>query len=684
MQQRLLMFLLVTLWSPTTGRLLPAPDPSLPLRQVRVLAGGHSNHADGPGPTALFYWPSDVAIGPDGTLYVADTENHCIRKITPSGHVTTLAGAAGVEGYADGPSRTARFRRPVSLAVDAAGAVYVADAWNYCLRRIAPDGQVSTLAGAPGQEGNADGAGSSARFGRLGGLALDGRGTLYVADTPNRRVCTVSPAGQVRTLARRPDKYYELGAAVFLESPEDVAVDLQGTVYVADRSMPCLLRISPEGQVRTLEGGVACAEAPGPARPPVWEHPTGILVDAGGTIYAADAGTGQVMRVTPDGQARTLAGVRSPDYVNPALPVMDGPAATARFRAPAGLALAPDGTLYVADAGNHRIRRIAPGGQVETVAGRGEATLVNGQGTAARFKMPMAIAVAADGTAYVADTDNHCIRKITPAGQVTILAGTGQPGFVNGAGHAARFRSPVAVAVDRGGVVYVTDAGNHCVRRIAPNERVTTLAGTERPGFANGPGPAARFRRPRGLAAAPDGTLYVADSGNGCVRRIRPDGQVTTLTSPRTRTDRPDGAIGIGDPFALALAASGTLYVGATDERGNVLYAVTPAGRARFVAGGALSKWPEDGEGGGASFGEIAGITVDGRGGVYVAESNMQQIRRVTPAGKVTTVARATGPDDYPPNQPPMELDEPSGIATGPGGTLYVTNWGSNRILVLK
>ncbi|MGI4734415.1 MAG: hypothetical protein ACRYG7_04470 [Janthinobacterium lividum] len=240
MQQRLLMFLLVTLWSPTTGRLLPAPDPSLPLRQVRVLAGGHSNHADGPGPTALFYWPSDVAIGPDGTLYVADTENHCIRKITPSGHVTTLAGAARVEGYADGPSRTARFRRPVSLAVDAAGAVYVADAWNYCLRRIAPDGQVSTLAGAPGQEGNADGAGSSARFGRLGGLALDGRGTLYVADTPNRRVCTVSPAGQVRTLARRPDKYYELGAAVFLESPEDVAVDLQGTVYVADRSMPCL------------------------------------------------------------------------------------------------------------------------------------------------------------------------------------------------------------------------------------------------------------------------------------------------------------------------------------------------------------------------------------------------------------------------------------------------------------
>lgn len=689
MRQLFLVLLWLVQWAPVAAQLTPSADAEL--RQVRVLAGGHGNHADGPGSEALFYWPSDVALGPDGTLYVADTENHCIRKITPLGQVTTLAGTAGVAGHADGPAGTARFWRPASVAVDAAGAVYVADSWNYCLRRIRPDGQVSTLAGAPGQEGNADGPGSSARFGRLGGLALDSHGTLYVADTQNRRVCTVSAAGQVRTLARRPDNvahrpdtFEELGDTVRLGSPVAVAVDSHGMVYVADQSKSPLLRISPTGQVRTLDGRQTFAKGADATWPPVLSRLTGIAVDGAGTVYATDAGTGQVLRVSPGGQPQVLAGVRGPDYTNPAPPVADGPAATARFRGPTGLALAPDGTLYVADGGNHRIRRIGPDGQVSTVAGRGEATLVNGRGTAARFKMPMAIAVAADGTAYVADSDNHCVRKITPAGQVTTLAGTGQPGFANGAGNVARFRYPMGVAVDRRGVVYVTDLSCHCVRRIAPDGRVSTLAGTARPGYANGPGPAARFRRPTGLAVAPDGTVYVADTENGRVRRIRSDGQVSTVAGLRFLTVQLDGSSSIDEPSVLALAADGTLYVGVVRETGHELYAVSPAGRSRFVAGGAPGKWPQDGQGEEASFGVINGLAVDGRGRVYVTESNMQQIRRVTPTGKVTTVARATGPDDFPPNQPPLELSGPAGIARGPGGTFYVTNWGSNCILVLK
>ena len=673
MWQLLIILIGWALACPVAAQPSAAPARGNYLRQVRVLAGGTGNHADGPGSAARFYWPSGVALGPDSTLYVADSENHCIRRISPTGQVSTLAGGAGA-GYADGLGRTARFWQPTDVAVDATGVVYVADAQNHCLRRISPDGQVTTLAGSPGEEAYADGPRETARFGQLGGLALDAAGTLYVTDNTHARVCAVSPSGQVRTLARsyistEPDTGYVI-------SPVDVAIGPGGTLYVADQQRG-VLRMSADKGLQPLP--VVKSD---PAAKPWLARLAGLVVDPTGVVYTTEEANGQIWRLGPDGYRQQWAGVPHDSYTIPPPPMQEGPRNVASFNSPKGLALAPDGTLYVADAGNHRIRRLGSDGQVRTWAGTGNATLLDGRGTAARFNAPLDIAATADGTVYVADTYNHCIRKITPDGRVTTLAGTGQPGLRNGPGRLARFRYPTGVAVDRRGVVYVADRDNHCIRRISPTGQVTTVAGTGVAGFANGPARTARFRWPSDVVVAPDGTLYVADRGNGRVRRIRPDGQVGTLVRGGAAGSR-ESSSGIGTPTALALAANGTLYVGAEEETGGVLYAVSPAGRVRYVAGGGGDRWLNDGKGSEVTFGNMSGMVVDGQGRIYVAESNMHQIRRVTPAGVVSTVAHGAGV--FGPAESVLpDMDNPNGLAMGPGGTIYLTNGGGNCILILK
>lgn len=228
----------------------------------------------------------------------------------------------------------------------------------------------------------------------------------------------------------------------------------------------------------------------------------------------------------------------------------DGVAASARFADPWGLALADDGTLYVADAGaNNRIRRIAADGQVLTLAG-GEEGFLDGQGTAARFHSPSGIALDLAGNLYVADTGNHAIRKLTPDGRVTTVAGNGQPGHRDGTGAQAMFDGPIGVAVDAAGRVYVADSYNDRIRVVQPDGHVSTLAGDGMPGLQDGPGAQARFDTPTDVAVDARGRVWVADAGNAALREIQPDGRVATLSSDAPST-----------PMALARSHDGLLYV---------------------------------------------------------------------------------------------------------------------------
>src|SRR5476649_2741749 len=281
--------------------------------------------------------------------------------------------------------------------------------------------------------------------------------------------------------------------------------------------------------------------------------------------------------VSPATRVTTLAGDGSRG-------LRDGAAAQARYVDPFGVALDRAGNVYLSDAGdNNRIRKINSDGVASTLAGSTEG-YADGAGAAAQFNTPSGVAIDSAGNLYVADTGNNAIRKLTPEGVVSTLAGDGVAGFRDGKGAAARFNGPLGVAVDRAGVVYVADSYNDRIRRIAPDGTVTTLAGGGGPDDIDGPALQARFDTPCALAVAADGTLLIADTRNNAIRKLGIDGQVSTIASvPATERDR--NAL-LRRPIALALAADGTLYI-ASAAHGRVMR-MTPDGRAgRYRPSGA-------------------------------------------------------------------------------------------------
>ncbi len=323
---------------------------------VTTLAGTGAIGADnGAGGTATFYTPAGVAVDSSGHVYVAEFNNHLIRKISPAGVVSTLAGT-GTSGAVNGSGVTASFSYPKGVAVDASGNVYVADQLNNRIRMINPDGVVSTLAGLS-MAGRVDGSGVTAKFYNPFGVAVDASGAVFVADLSNHQIRKISPQGEVSTLAGVGGTAgYEDGSAATakMDNPAGVAVDFSGNVYVADYNNHLIRKISPQGEVSTLAGTAGVA--------------------------GADNGTGT----------------------------------TAKFSNPRGVAVDGNGNVYVADASNHRIRKITPVGVVSTVAGTGEVGHDNGNGGLAKFYTPTGVAVAGNGVLYVADYNNQLIRKISP------------------------------------------------------------------------------------------------------------------------------------------------------------------------------------------------------------------------------------------------------------------------------
>lgn len=294
---------------------------------------------------------------------------------------------------------------------------------------------------------------------------------------------------------------------------------------------------------------------------------------------------------------------------------VDGRAADARFADPYGLAIGPHGALYIADGGdNNRIRRLLDNGSVQTVAG-GQEGFADGVDAAAEFNTPSGIAFDTAGNLYIADTGNHAIRKRTPQGVVTTLAGDGSAGFRDGAATQARFNGPIGVAVDALGRVYVADTYNDRIRVIAPDGQVSTLAGGALPGMADGVGDQARFNTPTDLKVDAHGVVWVADMRNDAIRRIAPDGSVSTLIGG----DPADLSPLLHRPMTLALTHDGVLYVG--DASGRVLQ-VTRAGHVVTMSGEDVMQ----------RMSRPAGIAVDAQGAVYASDAGSARVHRLVPA----------------------------------------------------
>jgi sugar lactone lactonase YvrE len=510
---------------------------------VSTLAGSSTpGLSDGTGSAAQFYTPYGITVDNSGNIYVSGYDSHRIRKITPTGTVTTLAGSS--YGFADGMGSSAKFFSPLGLAVDSSGNIYVSDERNNKIRKITPAGLVSTLAGS-GAQGFSDGIGTTAQFHYPFGIAIDNSDNLYVSDNYNSKIRKVTPQGMVTTIA---SVYYPYG----------IAVNGLGDIYVAASFQHKVEKISQTGSVivNTLAGSAAIGFADGSGTAAQFKYPTGVASDDSGTVYVADTQNNRIRKITSAGVVTTLAGSGAQGFA-------DGTGTAAQFNNPTGVSVDGTGNVYVADSGNNRIRKITSSGNVSTLAGSGASGNANGVGTQAQFYLPQSIYVDLGGTVYVADKGNHLIRKITSAGVVTTLAGSGTAGFADDTGTAAQFNSPYSVAVDTSGTVYVADQSNNRIRKITSSGVVSTLAGSGTSGFVDGTGTAAQFFSPTGVSVDGSGLVYVADRGNNVIRKITATGVVSTLAGSGTQgfADGTDSTAQFYWPFDITINSYGTIFV---------------------------------------------------------------------------------------------------------------------------
>ena len=618
-------------------------------------------------------------------VYVADFNNNTIRKITPAGAVSTIAGYAGVSGSANGVGTNASFNGPRGIALDAANNIYVTDSGNNLIRKIASGGVVSTLAGS-GAAGSANGLGTNASFNGPAALVADGATNLYVADYGNHQVRVIAPGGAVSTLAGSGAAGYAdaTGTNAFFNQPEGIAIDNTGTLYVADSGNNLIRKVtSIGGAVSTFVGSTNFGSTNATGTSAQFYSPQGVAVDSSLNVYVADYLNGTTREVSAAGAVTTLAG--SPGNFGSA----NGTGASARFWGPQGVAVDAGGNVYVADSFNGTVRKVSPAGVVTTLAGSPSNGSADGAAGNARFSLPISVAIDAGGNQYIADSANDTIRKISPAGTVSTFAGlVGNPGGAAGAGTNAQFLAPQGTAADSAGNIYVADTGNHVIRKITSTGSVSTYAGSA--GVTNntdGAGTNAAFYFPQGITADASNNLYVADTGNNTIRKIAASsGAVTTLAGQANHPGSLDAAktnAQFNNPTGIAADTAGNIYV--ADTLNHTIRKITATGVVTTVAGMAGVYGSSDGTNSSALFYEPKGIALDNLGNIFVADSGNNTIRELSPSGTnwvVTTVAGLASVSGSADGSTSNALFfQPAGMAFNSFlGSLFVADSGNNTI----
>jgi len=738
---------------------------------VTTFAGNAAAGAtNGTGTAATFKGSYSLAKDVAGNIYVADTFNQLIRKITPAGVVTTFAGN-GVAGFANGTGTAASFNNPIGIASDPAGNLYVADQQNNMIRKITPEGVVSTFAGST-IPGAVNGSAAAARFNGPLGVATDVTGNVYVADSQNNLIRKITPAGFVTTLAGSgfSGAANGNGTAASFSNPTSLVVDASGNnIYVADQQNNQIRRVTKAGVVTVFAGSGATGSTNGTGTAASFNAPYGITIDGGNNLYVADYNSHLIRRINTGASVTTLAG-------NGTIGAVDGIGTAASFQYPLGIVHDGKANIYVSDNGNHLIRKIEISGYriniplpqgltfsnqtgvisgtptvasevrtyaitaynsnssstvnldilvnnpilpatkpaiayagpqvytagitisplapvstggvvplgnyaaVTTFAGSTTAGSANGTGTAATFKGPSAMSKDGFGNVYVADSQNHLIRKITPAGVVTTFAGSGTAGSADGTGVAASFNNPIGIVVDPYGTVYVADKGNNVIRKINPSGAVSTFAGTGQAGATNGAGAVAKFNGPRGIALDAAGNVYVADSQNNLIRKITPAGVVTTMAGSGAvgSTNATGTAASFNNPTAVVLDAAAN-YVYVVDQQNNLIRRVSKAGVVSTFAGNGVAGFT-NGTGTAASFNAPYDITIDAGNNLYVADYNNHVIRRINTAGSVSTLAGSGDIGTVNATAALASFQYPMGITHDGKANIYVTDGSNNMV----
>jgi len=572
----------------TSGSLLIADSANNRIRKVTsagiisTTAGtgvaGYSGDGH-PATNALMNRPAGLALDAAGNLYVADNLNSAVRKVTPTGNISTVAGT-GYAGYSGdgGPATSAQLHSPQGLAVDSKGNLYFADSLNFRIRMVTTTGIISTVAGGGAASGLGDGGpATSAVLGFSTGptsVALDAAGNLYIADSTNNRVRVVTPAGFIFTVAGNGSAIYSgeggLATSAQLPGPRSLAVGTSGNLYIADTQS--VREVSPMGIISTVAGSKSPGDSGdgGPATSAQLYAPRGMVFDRSGNLYVSDESDNCVRKVTPAGLISTVAGNQTRGDSGDG-----GPATSAQLASPGYLAFDSIGNLYIADQGNGRVRKVTPAGIITTVAGTGTSGYSGDGGTAtsAQLRSPSGLAFDSAGNLLIADEPCNCIRKVTPAGIISTIAGDGTYGYSGDGGPAtsARLNGPGGIAFDSSGNLYVADSKNNRLRKVTPAGIITTFAGNGLQAYAGNGVPAATapLGAPSSLAFDALGNLYIADSSNFRVEKVTPSGILYTVAGNGIAGNSgdfgPAAAAQLNLPTGLALDSAGNLYVATAD-----------------------------------------------------------------------------------------------------------------------
>ena len=535
---------------------------------------------------ATLHNPLGVAVDKKGNVYIADNFNHAVRIVTPDGNINTFAGnyvySFGYSGDG-GPANAAQLTFPTDVAVDATGNVYIDDYGNFEIRQVTTDGIIHSYAGtnADGYSGDGQPATSGLSTNPVElyqpyGIAVDSAGNLYITQMGDARIRKVLPgsagAGGIISSIEGigvlgfagdggPAKMAEMNV------PRGICADSSGNLYIADWANNRVRKINSGGTISTISGSgiLSYSGDGGAATKAQLNAPGAVAVDASGNIYIADTGNNVVRQVTPKGVISTFAGTGTAGFSG------DGSAASkAQLNAPQGLAVDTAGNVYIADAGNFRVRVVGTNGNISTFAGSGSQgyTGDGGQATGAKFYLPGAVATDKSGNVYIADFQACVVREVVASGIISTVAGNGGCGFSGDGGPAtaALLYEPSSVGLDPSGNLYITTLGDNRVRMVSTNGVITTIAGNGADGYTGESVPAlsSKLAAPNGVVADASGNVYISMAGNR-VMQVASGGIMATLAGTGMAGYMGDGgpatAAMLNIPSGIAMDSAGNFYI---------------------------------------------------------------------------------------------------------------------------
>jgi sugar lactone lactonase YvrE len=650
-----------------------------------------SSGDNGPATSAALEYPRGIALDGTGNLYIADSISQRIRKVAAgTGIITTVAGN-GTAGYSGdgGPATSASLRSPVGIATDSAGNLYLADEFNNVIRKVtASNGVISTVAGnenaSYSYQGGYSGDGGPATSAQLywpSAVSVDGAGNLYIADYTNQVIRKVNASsGIITTVAGNgsmcgsPSGDSGPATSAALCYPEGVSVDGAGNLYISD---------TYSGRIREVTVSALPPSAPTPA--PVFNVPAGTYAGPQ-TVTVTDPAPGAAIYITMDG---TVPSTLSAGYNGP-IDLSGSVTIQVIAVAPGYLPSAPVTAAYTITS--------APVAVISTVAGNGVDGYsgFGGPAVSAELGYTHSLALDAAGDLYFSDTTNNVVWMLTAkTGDISVVAGTGTPGYSGDGGPAtnALFYSPAGMAIDSAGDLYIADSGNNVIRKLtASTGLITTVAGNGHAGgnlaASNGvPATSTGLSQPQGVALDSAGNLYIADTGAGVVRMVSASSGIITIVAGNgsygfSGDGGPATSAGLNEPNALAIDSAGNLYI-ATYNAGRIRKVEASTGVITTVAGNG-DVFGGTGDGGLAVNAEIypQGLALDSAGNLYISNWPGAVREVVASTGVITTVA-GNGYLSYSGDGGSATvagIAYPQGIAFDAANNLYISDRGNFRI----